>query len=79
MMGYYNDGFSGMFGFGGILMIVFWGLVIWGIFALVRGGMHAGNSSHKEEDRALAILKERYAKGEISKEEFEEKKGALLK
>ena len=78
-MGYYNNGFGGMFGFGGIFMIVFWGLVIWGIYALIRGGIQAGSSGHKEEDRALSILKERYAKGDITKEEFEEKKSVLLK
>lgn len=70
---------GGGFGFGWIFMLVFWGLVIWGIFALVRGaGGHgcSGHGNHKEhgEKTPLDILKERYAKGEINKEEFESKK-----
>ncbi len=71
-------------GFGMIFMVLFWGLIIWAIFALLRGG-HAGccggfmGHHHGEGrgDRALEILKERYAKGEISKEEFERMKKEL--
>jgi len=77
MMGY---GWGGGFGF--IFMLVFWGLVIWGIIVLIRGGMGhgcCGHGNHKEhgEKTPLDILKERYAKGEINKEEFETKKKDL--
>lgn len=63
----------GWFG-GGIMMIVFWvlliGLIVW--IARQVDGRHAHRTdSHSQ---ALDILKERYAKGEISKEEFESKK-----
>jgi putative membrane protein len=57
-------------------------LVIWAIVALVRWGMwssHGGKSRWHEEDSAIQILKERYAKGEIKKEEFEEKMKDLAK
>ncbi len=80
MMGpWMMGGFGGMW-FMPILMIVFWGLVIWGIVALVRGAGWAGccGSSPTTTDSALDILKRRYARGEIGKEEYEEKKKDLV-
>lgn len=73
-----------MGGFGGgwfmpIVMIVFWGLVIWGIVALIRGlTLSETMGSARQADSALEILKRRYAQGEVSKTEFEEKKKDLV-
>jgi putative membrane protein len=70
-------------GFGGfgvimlIIMIVFWGLIIWGIVALIRWLSRSGRSSYTQHETALEILKRRYASGEITKAEFEEKKRDL--
>ena len=62
--------------FGVILMIVFWGgiiaLVVWGIRRLVQG------SPSRESRNALDIAKERYARGEITKEQFEQIKKDLM-
>lgn len=66
--GYYGWGWG--MGFG---MVIFWVLVIVGIVYLVRALIGAERRGIKEES-ALDILKKRYARGEISKEEFEEKK-----
>lgn len=74
-MGY---GFPVFGGFGWIFMVLFWGLVIWGIVSLVRGSMGNGSGGRTIEKSALDILKERYAKGEINKEEFESKKKDLM-
>ncbi len=62
-----------------IFMILFWGLVIWGIVALVRGlsGSRSSDSTPPTVDSALEVLKKRYARGEINKEEYEEKKKDL--
>ena len=77
MWGYHDFGFGG--GAMGIGMIVFWGLAIVAIVVLVRalaGGSSASGSNARDKT-ALDILKERYAKGEIDKNEFEEKRRDL--
>ena len=58
------------------MMVVFWVLLVVFIVWIVRevGGK---NSSPRSNSSALEILKERYAKGEIDKEEFESKKKDL--
>ena len=61
--------------FGGLWMIIFWGgliaLIVWGITKLSRRG---GSISKRDP---LDVAKERYAKGEISREEFEQIKKDL--
>ncbi|MDO8567217.1 MAG: SHOCT domain-containing protein [Dehalococcoidales bacterium] len=61
-----------------IIMIIFWGLVIWGIVALVRGLSRGDAGSATQADSALEILKRRYARGEITKQEYEERKKDLI-
>ena len=82
MMGYYG---YGMGAFGWIGMLLFWALIIIGIVYLVRhlnlqnSGQEAGKrSSSRETDSAMEILRERFARGEIDKEEFEERRRGLL-
>ena len=78
MMGWgYGTGL-GFFGmtFGWVFMVVFWVLVVWGIIAFIQWATKQG--SEKKESPAMALLKERYAKGEIKKEEFETTKKDLI-
>jgi putative membrane protein len=57
--------------FGGIFMLVFWGLVIWLIVLAIRKLSPGGKSS--QTDKAVDLLKQRYSKGEISTEEYRER------
>ena len=63
-------------GMGWIFMIVFWGLLIVGLIFLVRY-LIGNTKASKGEESALEILKKRYARSEIDKEEFEQKKKDL--
>jgi len=72
---------GGLFGgwgiVGMILMFVFWALIITGIILLivwiVRRVSYPGRDLSRT-DKAMEILKERYARGEINKEDFEKMK-----
>ena len=62
-------------GFGMVPMLLFWVLVILGIAVLVRWlASGASGSSGDKPPHAMDILKARYAKGEISREQFEQMK-----
>ena len=63
-----HDGMGWWMLFGSVWFVVFWGFVIW-LFARVLG---RSDSRESREDTALEILKRRYARGEITKEEYED-------
>jgi putative membrane protein len=66
--------------FGLIMMGIFGILIIVAIIFLIRGLIASSSfKSHglKSEESAIEILKRRYARGEINKEEFLEKKKDL--
>lgn len=76
----WDGGWHGWF-FGPIMMIVFIAVAVVVVVLLVRwlgGGMHGHpNHLHPTGKAPLDILKERFAKGEIDKEEFEERRRVL--
>jgi len=57
-------------------IVMFWVPVILLIYLSIRDLINRSKKVH-EEKTALDIVKERYAKGEITKEEFEEIKKTL--
>ena len=61
-------------GMGGLFMIVFWGLIIWAIVGAAQGSSRSGGPGDGGHDNAMEVLKRRYARGEVSREEYEEKK-----
>lgn len=78
-MWYWHEGMGWWMLFGGLWMLVFWilviALIVWGVRKLVEHGDSKSRPSEKRDP--LEIAKERYAKGEISKEEFEQIKKDL--
>lgn len=58
-----------------IFFIIFWLLIILGIAAIIRWF----NAKTWNKESSIEILEKRYAKGEISKEEFEEMKEKITK
>ena len=66
-----------LFWIGLLVMALFWIAVIVAIVFAVRYFIHQGRQSGRA-DSSLEILKKRYAKGEIGKEEYEEKRKDLL-
>lgn len=76
---------TGGFGWGGgwmilgsLMMLLFWGglivLLVWAVRGFGRGGTDQPTqiSGSAQTPTALEILKTRYAKGEITQEEFEQ-------
>jgi putative membrane protein len=62
--------------FGGFMWVV-WILLLVGLFLLIRWLVLQGKSGREKEESPLEVLKKRYARGEIDKEEFEQKKKDL--
>ncbi len=65
---------------GPIFMILIVVGIVAGVIYLLRmfGGPALGVGGHAAHDRALALLKERYAKGEIDSAEFAERKKHMV-
>jgi putative membrane protein len=71
------NGINGMgwgMGFGWIIGLLVLVAIIWIIFKAIN----QNNKPGQLDKSALEILKEKYARGEINKDEFEEKKKSLL-
>ena len=74
-MWYMHEGMGWWVVFGGVWMVIFWGgliaLIVWGISRL------SGRGGAASKIEALDIARERYARGAISREEFEQIKRDL--
>jgi len=77
MMSGYGYGMAG--GFGWIFMVLWWVLIVIGIVALVKWVATSAPAGGRGSDgsRALDILKERYARGEIDDQEYQKRKHDL--
>jgi putative membrane protein len=60
------------FGILGLGMVIFWGVIVFLVIWLVRSVF--GESRNRVRKSAIEILDERFAHGEIGREEYDEKK-----
>lgn len=71
MMGW-SEGYGWM-GFGWIFMLIFWGAVVFGVVALIRWVIMRSSGSQDGPHRTpQEILQERYVRGEITREQYEQ-------
>jgi len=72
--GGYMSGMMGMMGYGPgsivLALMAFIVLIVLGAYYLVSGSAETGRSASNRGGRALEILRERYAEGEITREQF---------
>ena len=64
-----NEGMGWWMIFGGIWMVIFWGAIIW---LIVWGVGQVSGGGRRSEDTPLEIARTRYARGEITREQFEQ-------
>ena len=64
-----NEGMGWWMLFGGIWMVIFWGAIIW---LIVWGVSQLGGGRRHDEESSLDIARRRYARGELTREQFEQ-------
>jgi putative membrane protein len=83
MMWHAGDGMGWWMLWGGLMMILFWGaiigLIVWAIQSVTRQGSSQSQGAQTDDSARtpLDIAKERYARGDIGHEEFEQIKKGL--
>ena len=75
---YWDGGWAGWL-FMSLVMVLFWGTAIGAIVYLVRGSSDRRDASGPHRPDALAILEERFARGEIDEKEFRDRRNILAR
>lgn len=65
-------------GLGWIIWLLLIALIVWAVKSVMDNQSRL-STIHRNENAALTILKERYARGEIDTEEYEEKRNLLAR
>ncbi|MEQ5803365.1 SHOCT domain-containing protein [Halomonas sp. H10-9-1] len=82
MMTHMGDYGWGHMLFGGLMMVLFWGAVIglavFLVRGLTRGRGEVGDGISQRRPTALELLQERYARGEIDQQDYEQRKRDLM-
>jgi len=85
MMGWYGGWGAGSWLFMGIGMLVFWGLVVAAVVALLRWSgqgrqqeARPGQTISTGNADALRVLDERYARGDVTDEDYRRRRDVLM-
>ncbi|MFO7593398.1 MAG: SHOCT domain-containing protein [Pseudomonadota bacterium] len=72
-------GMDGGFGFGGGFMFLWWIVIIVVVVMVIKwlASSYGSVGNSRRENRAMEILEERYARGEIDEQEFQKRKREL--
>ncbi len=70
-----HDGWGWWMLFGWIWMVAFWGLIVWAVVTVIN--RLGGRGRERGQSNANTILEERFARGEINREQFEEMRRTL--
>jgi len=73
----WEGGWSMGWGWFGLMHLLWWALLVAGVVAVFRWGSTRGLRSGSASGRPLEILRERYARGEIDKDEYDERRQHL--
>ena len=66
-----GHGWGWWMGLGSIWMVGFWAIIIWAVFTLRARWMDDQDRLSTSEGTALEILERRYARGDVSDEQYE--------
>ena len=66
-----GQGWGWWMGFGSIWMVGLWAVIIWAVFALRARWSTEQDRVSKDTGTALVIVERRYARGELSDEQYE--------
>ncbi len=67
----------GFMGMAWLFWLVVLGLIVWAVITVIKNSQQRSGNIPRSSESAMEILKKRYAKGEISREEFERMKKDL--
>jgi putative membrane protein len=78
-MWHMGDGWGWWMGFGSIWMVGFWAVVIWAVFTLRARWSGEQDRAGANAGTPLEIVERRYARGELSDEQYEAMRVRLIR
>ena len=67
-----HDGMGWWMLFGSVWFVLFWGLIIWAVYSVISKLSGGQSNQGSREGSPLDIARRRYARGEITKDQFDQ-------